>query len=121
MDNTKNTELLTKKLRSFSIPYVKSISEKFFPIVNMFNCKLVYFIPNLLKNFIKKGKDGLDPLCNQNVVYKIFCDNCNVNYVSQTKRQLKIRLQEHTSDINKKSKLSSMISNHRIDHNHNFK
>jgi len=37
----------------------------------------------------------------------------------QTKKQLKKRLQEHASDINRRSK--SVISNHCIDHNHNFK
>jgi len=86
----------------------------------MFNCKLTYSIPNWLKNFIEKRKNGLDPLCNPNVVYKISCDNCDASYVGQTKRQLKTRLQEHASDINRRSKSPSVISNHRIDHNHNL-
>jgi len=94
------TELLTKKVKKkfFTIPYVKSILEKYSLIVNMFNCKSAYSILNSFKNFIKKGKDLL---CNQNVVYKISRDDCDASYVDQTKRQLKTRLQEQAFDINK--------------------
>ena len=58
---------------------------------------------------------------NQNVVYRISCESYNVNYVGQTKRQLKTRLHEHVSDINISSKSPSVISNHRMKENHNFK
>jgi len=39
--------------------YINSISEKFSPLVNMFNCKLAYTISNILKSLIKKDKDRL--------------------------------------------------------------
>ncbi|KYQ51737.1 hypothetical protein ALC60_09152 [Trachymyrmex zeteki] len=86
----------------------------------MCHCKLAFSIPNSLNKFIKKGKYQLDPLFNQNVVYKISCDDCEASYVGQTKRQLKTRLHEHVSDINKKSKSPTVITCHRIDQNHNF-
>ena len=60
--NNKNIE------KFFTISYVNIISERFTPIVNMFNCKLVFIIPNILKNFIKRGKDKLEHVHNQNVV-----------------------------------------------------
>ncbi|KAG5309762.1 COX1 oxidase, partial [Acromyrmex insinuator] len=107
--------------RFFTIPYVSTISERFVPIVNMFNCKLTFTIPNTLRSFIKRGKDDLEHIQNQNVVYKISCEDSDVRYVGQTKRQLKTRLHEYVSDINISSKSSSVISNHRIEENHNFK
>ncbi|KYQ46473.1 hypothetical protein ALC60_14570, partial [Trachymyrmex zeteki] len=117
-----NNGTVDKKVKEkiFTIPYVNSVPEKFTPIANRFHCKLIFSISNSLWNFIRKGKDQLDPLCNQNVVYKISCDDCDVSYVGQIKRQLKIRLHEHVSDINKKSKSPTVITNHRIDQNHNF-
>ncbi|KYQ57302.1 hypothetical protein ALC60_03737 [Trachymyrmex zeteki] len=108
------------KEKFFMIPYVNSVSEKFTPIANRFHCKLAFSIPNSLRKFIGKGKDQLDHLCNQNVVHKISCNDCDANYVGQMKRQLKTRLHEHVSDINKRSKSPTVITNHRIDQNHNF-
>ncbi|KYN35748.1 hypothetical protein ALC56_09948, partial [Trachymyrmex septentrionalis] len=51
------------------------------------NSKLVYSIPNTLKNYIKKGNDLLDFFSHQDVVYKIYCENCNASYMGQTKRK----------------------------------
>jgi len=73
----------------FTVPYVKSISESFLLISNMFHCKLAFFITNTLKSFIKRGKDKLELLSNQNVVYKISCDDCEASYVSQKKIKYK--------------------------------
>ncbi|KYN05244.1 hypothetical protein ALC62_03848 [Cyphomyrmex costatus] len=116
--NSSNNNNGLKKF--FAIPFVNSVSDKFKPIANIFTCKLAYTIPNTLKNFIKRGKDKLEYIHNQNVVYKISCDNCDASYVGQTKRQLKTRIHEHSSDINKTSKSPSVISNHRIEKNHDF-
>ncbi|KYM96041.1 hypothetical protein ALC62_13311, partial [Cyphomyrmex costatus] len=104
----------------FAVPYVNSVSEKFAPLVSVAHCNLAYTIPNTLNKFIKKGKDQLKPLNNQNVVYRISCEDCDASYVGQTKRQLKTRVHEHVSDINKKVKSPSAISNHRIENNHKF-
>lgn len=105
--------------RFFTIPYVKSVSENFMPIALKMNSKLAYSIPNTLRNYIKRGKDQLDFL-SQDVVYKIFYEDCDASYVGQTKRKLKTRLQVHKSDINKKTGSSTVITNHRINCNHKF-
>ena len=87
----------------FTILFVNTISEKFKSIGNiyMLNCKLAFTIPNTLKNFIKRGKDKLEHENNQNVIYKISYDDCDASYVGQTKRQLKTRICEYITDINK--------------------
>lgn len=54
------------------------------------------------------------------VVYKIDCLNCEASYVGQTKRQLKTRIHEHKSDINKKNGSPSVISEHRLVKRHEF-
>ena len=65
----------------------------------MFNCKLAFTIPNTLRSFIRRGKNDLEHVQKQNVVYRISCEDCDASYVGQTKRQLKTRLHEHVSDI----------------------
>ena len=87
----------------------------------MFNCKLAFTILNTLRSFIRRGKDDLEHVQNQNVIYRISYEDCDASYIGQTKRQLKIRLHEHVSDINISSKSPSVISNHRIEENNNFK
>jgi len=52
------------------------------------------------------------------VVYKITCHDCDASYVGQTKRQLRTRIKEHVSDINKKNGSPSVISEHRLNFNH---
>ena len=48
-------------------------------------------------------------LSNQNVDYKISCNDCEASYVDQTKRKLS-RIREHISDINKKTGFPSINS-----------
>jgi len=54
------------------------------------------------------------------VKYKISCSNCNASYVGQTKKQLATRIKEHKGDINKKNGSLLVISNHRLEKNHEF-
>ena len=60
----------------------------------------------------------MELLSNQNVTCKISCD---ASYVGQTKRKLSTRLREYVSDINKKTDSPSVISDHRVNFNHNFR
>ena len=45
--------------------------------------------------------------------------DCNATYVGQTKRQVKTKMHEHQSDINRNS-TPSVISSHKIETNHEF-
>ncbi|KYN21658.1 hypothetical protein ALC57_05966, partial [Trachymyrmex cornetzi] len=114
-EKKKSNPLVREKY--FTIPYVKSISESFLPISTMFHCKLAFTIPNTLKSFIRRGKDKLEFLSNQNIVYTISCKNCDASYVGQTKRRLK----EHKSDIRNNTGSPSVITDHRVTFDHNFK
>jgi len=79
-----------------------------------------YSIFNTLKRYIKRGKDCLDFMSQRDVVYKIKCNDCEATYIGQTKRQLGTRIHEHTKDINKKGAALSVISDHRLDYDHDM-
>jgi len=108
------------KKEFFTIPYLKSISESFIPVTKKYGFDIAFSIPHTLNSFIKVGKDNLDIMSHQGVVYKISCQDCEVSYVGQTKRQLRTRIKEHSSDIRKKNRYPSVISKHRLSLNHNF-
>jgi len=73
-----------------------------------------------LGRVIKAQKDPLPIKCNKNVVYKLSCKDCDATYVGQTKRKLNTRVTEHKNDINKKTGKHSVITEHRLDKNHEF-
>jgi len=74
---------------------------------------------NSLHKYIKTGKDQLSSGSCFGVVYKINCQDCEANYVGQTKRSLKTRVKEHFVDIRSSSSLS-VVSDHRLTFNHDF-
>jgi len=55
---------------------------------------LSFFSLNKLSEIIKTQKDPLSKLFNMNVVYKIYCKECDASYVGQTGRQFKTRILE---------------------------
>jgi len=73
-----------------------------------------------LNRIVKAQKDLLLIGMNKNVVYKLTCKNCDVVYVGQTKRKLNTRIAEHKKDINKKISNHSVITEHRIEFDHDF-
>jgi len=115
-----NNDQSSQKIKKnfFTIPYVRSISESFIPITKKYGFDIAYSVPNTLNSFIKRGKDKIDRMAQNDCVYKISCSGCDMCYVGQTKRQLGTRLKEHMSDIKKKNGLLSVVSNHRLDCNH---
>jgi len=60
---------------------------------------IVYKITKKLNTLIKRGKDILHNNDKTNVVHKLNCKNCNVSYIGQTKRHLRTRVKEHSSNI----------------------
>ena len=105
--------------RYFTIPYIESVSDKFSSFSRRFDCSVAFTIPFKLNKFITTGKDHIERLSCNDVVYKINCKDCESSYVGQTKRQLKTRVSEHKADIRKASS-PSVISQHRIGKNHEF-
>lgn len=80
-----------------------------------------YFSLNKLNKIIKTHKDTIPQQSKKNVVYRIDCEDCDVSYVGQTGRKLSIRIKEHNKHINRNTTNKSVITEHRINLNHNFK
>jgi len=59
------------------IPYVNSVSESFLSIYGRFGFNMSHSILNTLKRYIKRGKNDLEIMSHQNVVYKITCNDCD--------------------------------------------
>ena len=46
--------------------------------------------------------------------------DCEASYVGQTSRQLKTQISEHHNHIPRKTSISSMITDNRLQHDHEF-
>jgi len=114
------TEISSNKKIWFTVPFIKSITDKFKNITNGTVSRLSFFSTNKLSSFIKVHKDPLPKLSKMNVVYKISCKNCDASYVGQTCRQLKTRISEHKNHILRNTSTHSVITEHRLQYNHDF-
>jgi len=110
----------SQSVKWFTIPYVSNFSEKFKKVIAGSNLKLAYHSFNKLNSLIKVHKDKTPDSLRRNVVYKISCNDCDASYVGQTGRLLKTRVSEHKNHIRRNSPNVSVITNHRMQHNHDF-
>ncbi|KAG5344388.1 NAAT1 protein, partial [Acromyrmex heyeri] len=109
-------KLNTQSKKYFVVPYIPKVSYS----ITFFNKSIFtigYKILNTLSSFIKVHKNKFQ---NQNVVYQINCQDCEASYVRQTKRQLKTLINEHRNNIKQSSSRLSVISDHRLNCDHNF-
>jgi len=74
------------------LPCIRNISETIKSSIDGNKYITGYRILNKLTGYIKRHKDINKHDTKNNIVYKIFCNNCNASYVGQTKRQLKTKL-----------------------------
>jgi len=116
--STDTTDSVTKKY--FVIPYIRNISEIITSIINKSLFTIGYRGLNKLDRIIKVHKDQTEHQHKNNVIYKIYCKNCNASYVGQTKRQLKTRIREHYNNIKLDDSRHSVVTQRMVKHNHAF-
>ena len=69
-----------------------------------------------LKSIIKLGKDFTEKWQQTKIVYSFKCNNCPVIYIGETKRSLRILINEHKNNKNSES----VVFKHRAEFNHEF-
>jgi len=105
------------------LPYVNPLTEFISSNIDSSKAIVGFRCLNKLSRFVcfvKAHKDINQPLFKSNVIYKLFCNNCDATYVGQTKRQLRTRLKEHKNNFKQDRSKHSVISEHIIKYNHSF-
>ncbi|KYN29879.1 hypothetical protein ALC57_00670, partial [Trachymyrmex cornetzi] len=102
-----------------TVPFIPLHTEKF-KRLNCNDIRVLFRSPNKIGKYIKVQKDKCPPTSKRNVVYKISCNNCNASYVGQTGRQLKTRITEHRNHIKYNASTRSVITEHRLQYEHDF-
>ena len=126
------TRIIHLRIRQQSIKKIKLITSSLqFPLYHFYQkssknflkktlIHLAYKRINTLGRFIRGHKDVRPKLFHTNVVYKIDCRDCEASYMGQTGRCLKTRINEHKNHIIWNTTQHSVITEHRISHQHDF-
>ena len=114
VSSTKRTICTVPKLPLlFVLPYtgshsldvkkrVRKLFSKYYPQVEL---RVVFRSSFRVRNLFHY-KDRLPNLMRSSVIYKFCCGSCNATYIGKTKRQLKIRINEH---IGKSSRTGNLL------------
>jgi len=94
------------------LPHIDNITNKVKEKIKGSNIKLGLRNLQKLNRFVKVHKDINNKENCNNVIYKIYCKNCDASYVEQTKRQFGTRLKEHKTNIKLDYSKHSVISEH---------
>ncbi|XP_071579044.1 uncharacterized protein [Temnothorax nylanderi] len=119
-NNTSDDSENAEKKSFIVIPYLGHTSEIIASAIDKSENSVGYRILNNLSSIIKVHKDKNAHFSNNDVVYKICCNNCDASYVGQTKRQLQTRLKEHKNNIRLDDSKHSVVSEHSTKFNHSF-
>ena len=110
-----------KNHRIKTVPFIPLHTEKLRSLnKSKSDIRVAFRSPNKMGKYIRVQKDSCPSTSKSNVVYKILCNDCDASYVGQTGRQLKTRIAEHRNHIRHKASARSVITDHRLSHNHDF-
>ena len=97
---TCNTSDEREPATSFAfIPYIQSVTEPIKRILNSHNVKVAQKPFQTLGHIFAKPKDPVTKEQRTDAIYSIPCNDCDNEYIGQTKRQFGTRLKEHKKAV----------------------
>ena len=103
---------------SFSIPYVREVSEKIKRICSKVGIRIMFRSGRTLRSLLTKVKPRTDPTDATGVVYRISCMDCDRSYIGKTCRTLNVRLKEHQCCCRNLESQKLAVAQHAIEEDH---
>ena len=100
------------------IPYIQGIAEPIKRILNSHNVKVAQKPFQTLGHIFAKPKDPVTKEQRTDAIYSIPCNDCDNEYIGQTKRQFGTRLKEQQKAVFLCKKENSALSEHTCLTNH---
>ena len=100
------------------IPYIRGVTEPIKRVLSSHNVKVAQKPFQTLSHIFAKPKDPVLKEQRTDAVYSIPCNDCDHEYIGQTKRQLGTRLKEHQKAVFLCKKENSALSEHACQTNH---
>lgn len=102
-----------------TLPYINGVSEATAWILAPDNVNVAHKPNQTLHTKVMRPKDPLPKDDRSSIVYKINCNGCHCNYIGETAKRLKTRIQEHELAV-KRHEQHSQVWAHMADNNHIF-
>lgn len=119
-DLTKLTPLKDNRVSSFmSIYYENKNNNDMRNILKKVDIGLVNKNRFKLRNLLGTAKDKT-PTLEMSGIYKINCNDCNMSYIGQTRRSVKIRYSEHEAHTRLGHSSKSAVAEHMLSNQHKF-
>ena len=99
-------------------PYIHGVTEPIKRILCSHNVKVAQKPFLTLNHIFAKPKDPVPKEQKSDAIYSIPCNDCNQEYIGQTKRQFGTRLKENQKAVSLSKKDNSALSEHRLQINH---
>ena len=103
-----------------NLPYVKGTSEILRRILQSHKIRSTFYSKDTLRKSLSHPKDPISVELQNNVVYKIPCNDCNAIYIGESKRSLKTRSKEHQYAVRAGHTDKNEIADHCWEHGHRF-
>lgn len=103
-----------------NIPYVPKLSEKIRRIARKYKIKTSFKSDNTLRQHLTKVKPRNEEQASKNCIYSIKCE-CEGEYIGETKRPLKVRINEHKRNTKNGETTYSKLAKHAWENEHKFK
>ena len=111
----KTTENDSSMMGFAVVPYIHGVTEPIKRIVCSYNVKVAQKPFLTLNHIFEKPKDQT---LKSDTIYSIPCNDCNQEYIGQTKRQFGTRLKKHQKAVSLSKKDNSALSEHTCQTNH---
>ena len=86
------------------IPYVEGVSERVHRVLKKYGVATAMLPHTTLRRLLVHPKDKVELEEQGELVYQIPCKNCGAEYIGETGRLLKTRLEEHRKDVDNTKK-----------------
>ena len=100
------------------IPYIQGVTEPIKRVLNSHNVKVAQKLFQTLGHIFAKPKDPVTKEQRTDAIYSIPCNDCDNEYIGQTKRQFGTHLKEHKKAVFFCKKENSTSSEHTCLNNH---
>ena len=102
------------------LPYVKGVSECLQRVFSSYNVKLCFKANSTFGGLLTKLKDIIEKGENSDLVYKLLCSDCPVNYIGETQQNLSKRFYQHRAALRRGDSNHSGMVEHCLQYNHDF-